>query len=164
MRRAPSLPNETSGTVWVELCTVHPWPMGALNYALSRPGRCIQTPKYSYPRCTRGDCSYRPVFIFLSSLSFSLCFTFLSPLFCSSLFSSAGLLADSKLFELASRDPNRPLPLPARVNAFLVRAKRKNDREVKQRLPITESVKKTCVKSLNALRANYFSTCAVIAV
>lgn len=115
MRRAPSLPNETSGTVWVELCTVHPWPMGALNYALSRPGRCIQTPKYSYPRCTRGDCSYRPVFIFLSSLSFSLSSIFF-PLSSTPLYFPP---PDSKLFELASRDPNRPpsLPLPVRVNA-----------------------------------------------
>lgn len=115
MRRAPSLPNETSGTVWVELCTVHPWPMGALNYALSRPGRCIQTPKYSYPRCTRGDCSYRPVFIFLSSLSFSLSSIFF-PLSSTPLYFPP---PDSKLFELASRDPNRPPSLPpsVRVNA-----------------------------------------------
>lgn len=148
MRRAPSLPNETSGTVWVELCTVHPWPMGALNYALSRPGRCIQTPKYSYPRCTRGDCSYRPVFIFLSSLSFSLSSIFF-PLSSTPLYFPP---PDSKLFELASRDPNRPPSLPpsVRVNArFSYAQNEKNDREVKQRLPITES------REL----ANYFSTC-----
>lgn len=135
MRRAPSLPNETSGTVWVELCTVHPWPMGALNYALSRPGRCIQTPKYSYPRCTRGDCSYRPVFIFLSSLYlFPLSFSPLSPLFIFLRF--AGRF---QAFRIGlARPPNRP-PFPL-VNARFSSARNeKNDREVKQ--SITESGK-----------------------
>lgn len=119
MRRAPSLPNETSGTVWVELCTVHPWPMGALNYALSRPGRCIQTPKYSYPRCTRGDCSYRPVFIFLSSLYlFPLSFSPLSPLFIFLRF--AGRF---QAFRIGlARPPNRP-PSPPRECPFLVSAR-----------------------------------------
>lgn len=121
--------------MWVELCTVHPWPMGALNYALSRPGRCIQTPKYSYPRCTRGDCSYRPVFIFLSSLYlFPLSFSPLSPLFIFLRF--AGRF---QAFRIGlARPPNRP-PFPL-VNARFSSARNeKNDREVKQ--SITESGK-----------------------
>lgn len=94
MWRAPSLPNETSGTGRIELCTVHPWPMGALNYALSRPGRCIQTPKYSDPRCTRSDCSYRSGIYTLSSFPF-LFFPFLL-YFLSNWWTM-------KLFELVSR-------------------------------------------------------------
>lgn len=86
--------------------------------------------------------------IYISFLSLFLPFLYLFPPF----FYSSFPPPDSKLFELASRDPNRPPSLPpsVRVNArFSYAQNEKNDREVKQRLPITES------REL----ANYFSTC-----